>query len=429
MPLVHVVTRLIRVLSSSLFSLPRFSILCFAVCMINSVAVIAPPIDQEPQESTRYWFDHEEPIYLSTVDFPKGKIEMKLPSFSIAGHYFGDPAAPKPSHGEKIGTAYFTAHIMDNWASFWASTHEAFAKRFSVPDPHPPESAAKPDPRPYEGSIDYWRALDDVMEHLHKTGVISDQAIEGWKETLNSALTLEEGETISLVIYHRVSQGHRREHTGEVSLLVGDAGKIISPIHDSLITAENRAPKLYPIGTLAERVHINALLLDHTVSNSNRRFRGKPEDVAKWEKAEADFAPKRNKIGPPATKEYFKEWKWADRLVETRPYFSEKSQEEFDQVKTVSLEGLIDYLEKRQKVNSARTKAQAGASAKWQQAHPKPGSASRRRGKGSWSTKSRGSVEEELARVAIRGDTFGTHEGSALLVRFGRPRYTLSFHF
>ncbi|KAJ3772518.1 hypothetical protein FB446DRAFT_772386 [Lentinula raphanica] len=414
MPLVHVVTRLIRVLSSSLFSLPRFSILCFAVCMINSVAVIAPPIDQEPQESTRYWFDHEE------LDFPKGKIEMKLPSLHIAGHYFGDPAAPKPSHEEKIGTAYFTAHMMDNWASFWASTHEAFAKRFSVPDPHP---------RPYEGSIDYWRALDDVMEHLHKTGVISDQAIEGWKETLNSALTLEEGETISLVIYHRVSQGHRREHTGEVSLLVGDAGKIISPIHDSLITAENRAPKLYPIGTLAERVHINALLLDHTVSNSNRRFRGKPEDVAEWEKAEADFAPKRNKIGPPATKEYFKEWKWADRLVETRPYFSEESQEKFDQAKTVFLEELINYLEKRQESSWARTKAQAGPFES-QQAQPKPGSASRGRGKGSRSTKSRGSVEEELARVAIRGDTFGTREGSALLIRrFGRPRHTLSFHF
>ncbi|KAJ3730448.1 hypothetical protein C8R42DRAFT_715141 [Lentinula raphanica] len=331
MPLVHVVIRLIRAPVSSLLSLRRFSLLGFAVCLINSIAVIAPPIDW--QQLGVVQSEYECSILLSIMTFSKGNIRMELPSIHIDDQYFGDPAAPVPHSGNDIGKALFISPRGNfNWPGFWSAKHQDFASRFSEP------LDSTPDPRPYEGSIDGWRSLHDVMQGLKNSHVINDMVMSNWRGILNSALTIKAEESISLIVYLK-----RGSVTSEVSLLIGDAGKIISPDHVTPIIASNRKAHVFPIGTVARDVHIDTLR-NCAASNHNHQFRGNPEDIAKWTNAEKELASKRKGRSRP-DRDHFKEWKWADTLMEcARPYFSEETQNTYDEQKRTLLDELITHL-------------------------------------------------------------------------------------
>ncbi|KAJ3968112.1 hypothetical protein EV361DRAFT_440365 [Lentinula raphanica] len=235
-------------------------------------------------------------LYISTfVIDEKENRRMAIPSLHIGDQYFGqEPAMPASQAGKYIGRIHSGV-----FSTFWADTHRLFGARSSAPGP-----------RPYEGSIDYWRSLDDVMERLQKFNLINEEAMRTWKKELKSALTARAGESISLVVY-RDKSGSRM--TGEVSLLVGDTGKIISPDHDKPITAGKLQlwTSFYTIGRVAKDIHIDDLR-DYAASPDNEhRFSGHQEDVAKWEKEEEELAPKTGR-----TWGRFKEWKWIGRVIE-----------------------------------------------------------------------------------------------------------------
>ncbi|KAJ3773435.1 hypothetical protein FB446DRAFT_836899 [Lentinula raphanica] len=461
-------TQVLRVPFSSLFSLRRFSILCFAVCLINSVAVIPPPIDQSG-------FPYNYPIYLYRTIIDEGKpTRMEVPVLHIEDFtYFGHPTAPVlPESSKRIGIAHFSAdmvndnefwvqtheefaeqisaprHSYDYWRALddvmerlwrkgainnqamlnwkrelypdqklivlstskvvlgdiwtvlpsvhigdqyfgkepavpvvppdgryigvitatvtdeaWAATHEAFAKRFSVPavpgpGPGPEvkgkakakaEPAPKPNARPYEGSVDYWRALNDMMQQLSVQGVITEdgEAMRNWEEELTSALTVKKGDPIHLVVYRSMGRGGK--FTSEVGLLVGEAGKIISPDHETPITAENRQPMLQHVGEIAKEVHIDKL---YAASKNEDQFRGDPKVVAVWKEKLA-----KPKGGGSVARDRFEEWKWADRLMGGAldiKAISRETQKTFDEGKTSSLKNLIHQIEVKKSAERTR---------------------------------------------------------------------------
>ncbi|KAJ3756429.1 hypothetical protein EV360DRAFT_84959 [Lentinula raphanica] len=336
MPPGHVFTRILWVPLSSLFSLRHFSIkLCFAMCLINVVAIVALPASKAV-EHRKY------SIYLSTIFFDDANpTRMVLPSLYIGDQYFGkDSVASKelPTGSLRIGEAWVITNIKGevgrSWEDIiWAETHEKFAARFS--DPARPTT-----------SEDYWRGLDDVMEYLKECSVVhgDSEEMRKWKEALSlaTAPTAKVGLSENLVIY-RQPAGKRL--TGEVSVLIGDY-KLVSPKRVKPLTAKDRLVSKgnpYYIGSVVKEVKINELREEAASTN---RFRGTAEDVEIWEKKESILTGPRPK-GVPGnrnTAPRFLEWKFAGSSMNSlkdRSAISELTLSTFDGIQARYLSGAI----------------------------------------------------------------------------------------